>query len=152
MKMPIVSLNAMAMNESVAATCCYKQEQINGYFYETVLSGGSMTYVIDTNKNLKVDSTWLSLPGDYDEAFTAGTKIVTVAGVDYCLDGSDLKKISELTVRDYWKYCDHTKSDCTYWFQASTPTATYSHVGSTVEHTAGGKTWAEPHQAVRFNS
>lgn len=40
MKMPIVSMNKMAMNESVATTCCYRQVPTASVVYWEVLHGG----------------------------------------------------------------------------------------------------------------
>lgn len=40
MKMPIVSMNRMAMNESVATTCCYRKVPTATVLYWEVLHGG----------------------------------------------------------------------------------------------------------------
>ena len=70
MNKPIVSVNNMSMNESVAATCCFRIDNVNGSVYETVLSGGSIELITKNVMQYKEgfcdkSNCWLSIPGDF---------------------------------------------------------------------------------------
>jgi phosphate:Na+ symporter len=67
----------MAMNESVAATCCFSATNINGNNYETVLHGGYLTDKIGNQITYGVDSSWTTIRGDYAAAL-AGTVLTAV--------------------------------------------------------------------------
>jgi len=152
MKMPIVSLNNMAMNESVAATCCYSHAHINGHSYETVLNGGTIErrIVEDVDYIEPFDKAWLTIPGDYQygvDGYTLTQKYNETKGVwEYVIFNGDPYNTSTLI-----KYCDHKGEYCNY-INNYVHTPIEAHVGSTVAHTAGGKNWAADHTAIRFNS
>ena len=162
MKMPIVSLNNMAMNESVAATCCFSATNINGHAYETVLNGGYVTDKIGNKITYSVDKSWLTIPGDYQEAvdglkltqgYINGAWVLGAAG-----DGT-FTKLADCTwvaagnqafYEENLTNCDHAGEYCHY-ISTIEPTFTKVHVGATVEH-AAAKDWAGTHAAIRFNS
>ena len=163
MKMPIVSLTAMAMNESVAATCCYKATNINGNNYETVLSGGSVIVDVQNKYTYGCKAGWTTVAGDYEEA-TIAPLVTNAAGeLGYYVDDK-FTKLSSLTAigstasiydggfaADLTK-CDHKGAYCTYVQNGTLePIFVKTHVGATVEH-AASKNWAAAHTAVRFNS
>ena len=164
MKMPIVSLNNMAMNESVAATCCFAATNINGHSYETVLSGGYLTDKIGNKITYGVDSSWLNFRGDYaiaDEYPVTQMWINSTLGWQYGVqkeDGSfillaNLEKVPAGNMALYepnLTNCDHKGEYCSYVRSIET-TFTKMHIGSTVEHAAAEK-WAADHAAIRFNS
>ncbi len=189
MKMPVVSLNQMAMNESVAATCCFKVDTINGSVYETVLSGGAINVVTENVIKYKdavctLPGCWLSIKGDFTPALNgdhlaikkdlfgnsvycsvdAGGAVtgillagdLTSAGyagdtvsIQWTLDGG-VQTYNLITDHSH-RYCDHQGLYCDY-VEDITQQFVRKHVGSTVEHTAGGKNWAGAHTAMRFNS
>ena len=163
MKMPIVSLNNMAMNESVAATCCFAATNINGHSYETVLSGGYLTDKIGNKITYGVDNSWLGLRGDYAAA-VAGYELVQemnaagqwVLGIQHSTGFIPLSKLDWAANGNYALYelnltnCDHKGEYCAYVADIAT-TFTKMHIGSTVEHAAAEK-WAADHPAIRFNS
>ena len=158
MKMPIVSLNAMAMNESVAATCCFKHEHINGHNYETVLSGGTIQMAI--RESVKYvngfDKSWLAIAKtDYAWATCDNELIYAInpktGAWEYGIKDANGNFAPYTDSPVTQLYCDHTGEECHY-IDDYAHEAYYAHVGSTVEHTAGTKNWAGAHQAVRFNS
>ena len=164
MKMPIVSLNNMAMNESVAATCCFAATDINGHAYETVLSGGYLSDQIGNDITYKVGESWLTIRGDYAAAHAGYDLIYTYDDDDRWLMGinhstgfvelGDLDAVADGNLALYQNNltnCDHLGSYCSY-VDSIDASITKVHVGSTVQHSAGGTKWASTHTAVRFNS
>jgi len=167
MKMPIVSLNNMAMNESVAATCCYAAVNVNGYNYENVLSGGTITTAVTNAVTYGVDKSWSYVRGDYAEA-TNGPLVEYLGDLGYwtVVNKKDtFVKLATLTPIGHGTYvdgtgfiadlrvCDHKGSYCTYVQNGGSisPVFTKVHTGATVEHSAS-KNWAADHAAIRFNS
>jgi len=159
MKMPIVSLNNMAMNESVAATCCFKADKLNGYDYETVLYGGIVVNKPSTSMvygNIS-DNGWLALDGDYAPAVGKCELIYqyidTAAAwkYGYYHANKDENGFTALTPSMLLlANCDHKGSYCNYVSECKTDIVRV-HTGSTVEH-AASKNWAADHPAIRFNS
>ena len=160
MKMPIVSLNNMAMNESVAATCCYSHNHINGHYFDSVLNGGALEIRIAETPIYKdqLMRSWLSVTtGDYVEA-TQGLELTsefnTVTGAwEYgtYVEGT-WTPLAKCTKVDNFNlgYCDHKGEYCSYIKDYKHEQYT-AHVGATVAHSAS-KNWAADHAAIRFNS
>jgi len=163
MKMPIVSLNNMAMNESVAATCCYSHNHINGHYFDSVLNGGALeTRIIETPVyvNSAVQS-WLNVTeGDFKwavEGFVLEQKFNNVTNSwETGLVDSEGKWIVFNAAT--WPrvgtnglaHCDHKGEYCSY-ISDYIHTPYTAHVGATVAHSAS-KNWADDHAAIRFNS
>lgn len=181
---PVVSVNNMSMNESVAATCCFRRDVMNGNVYETVLSGGSLHDTIQNdfvyNEGL-TDKGWLKIQGDFQAALEGNTlrKVTdifgnTFYGYSYVNSGTDVNvfvvvsqnlisggDIAVITLADgttynyhmglSQRYCDHTTTACQY-IDDVTQSIVRKHENATVEHAAGGANWAQPHNAIRFNS
>ena len=165
MKMPIVSLNNMAMNESVAATCCFAAVNVNGHNYETVLSGGYLTDKISGKPVYKttVNKSWLTIPGDYMAGTAGWTLTQELVNGAWTLGAKDpdgkfykLADCTPVAEGNYALYqpnltnCDHNGDYCAYVANVDT-IIVKTHVGSTVEHSAS-KNWAADHAAIRFNS
>ena len=153
MNMPIVNVNQMSMNESVAATCCYQAVQVNGQHYENVLHGGHLTTKVGNELNYAVDKSWVAFVNDYEEALS-GHQLVKAYDANNDVwnygyyNGTLFVKLSDLTA--YLSGCDHQGDYCNYIDYIGT-TFEKVHAGATVEH-AAAKDWAATHTAVRFNS
>lgn len=168
MKMPIVSLNQMAMNESIAATCCFAI--ISGTYghYEFVAGGGGVPephgfvkkilhggylgeYQAGPTWRLKEDvvaytnNGFLQIKNDY------GTDAVAVY-VDgtWKLDGT----FTPLTGGTGCTHID--KSKCMYYDRYTPEAEQDMHINATAAHswTNTGSTtgWDKPHKAAQFLS
>lgn len=158
MQNPVVSLNEMAMNESVAATCCFVAANINGHDYETVLNGGYLTDRVTNEIVYGVDTSWVAVLGDYSAASATNplySKYVNGEWLLGAMVGEEFVTLDKLavvsTTNPDLTYCDH-KGDYCHYVTAIDPVFSRVHVGSTVEHTSGGKKWSEVHNAIRFSS
>ena len=158
MLMPIVSMNKMSMNESVAASCCWRYVLGVHEQYPEILHGGKIGTTYEVKLTLKGDyavsgvkNGWLSL--DYD----------VIPGVAACAisydpdakvwrDANDVA-IDKATLASYKQvvksYCTHDDGSCSYYNEVPT----YSqdmHIGATSAHVTDN--WAEPHKAVQYSS
>jgi len=87
MLMPIISMNKMAMNESVAATCCFQEVASPTNVYWEVLNGGWIgSGFVETKKKLVHDS-WFNYQLEASkDSYLPDMKIhkyVSLGGVDY---------------------------------------------------------------------
>ena len=160
MLMPIVSMNKMSMNESVAASCCWRYILGVHEQYPEILHGGKIgtTYEVvltleSKYKDLK--SGWLAIP--FDVTADCAMKPINYhpdeeGGVwKYASSGKVVKK-SDLAAAEKLarSSCDHSDAGCEYYFDVPT----YSqdmHIGATSAH-ANLKAWDEPHKAVQYSS
>ena len=157
MLMPIVSMNKMSMNESVAASCCWRYVLGVHEQYPEILHGGKIgtTYEVKLqlkNKYKDLKSGWLALPYDVD-VVAAGREISYNPGRDdwfwqegkndyYLKDYPDRFKIVKSP-------CPHNDGSCSYYEEVPT----YSqdmHIGATSAHVTDN--WDEPHKAVQYSS
>ncbi len=92
MLMPIVSMNKMAMNESVAATCCYRQVPSPTNVYWEVLNGGWIGNGFKNYRTLKhVSMTpWLAL----------GFDLNPLAAINAVGDANPLPGVAKFTIND----------------------------------------------------
>ena len=157
MLMPIVSMNKMSMNESVAASCCWRYVLGVHEQYPEILHGGKIgtTYEVKLtlkNKYQKMNNGWLALPYDVD-VDNASRAIYYDAKKDdwfwqeggkvYLKDDPEGLKIVKSP-------CPHNDGSCSYYKEVPT----YSqdmHIGATSAH-ANLKAWDEPHKAVQYSS
>ena len=158
---PIVSMNKMAMNESVATTCCFAEviASSNKLVWD-VQHGGYLgtTYVDNSAWNNKYNKSWKMLSYDVTgspDAFTLhltkdadGKDVFTVAdgtnawGLADALAGSMLNKGAA---------CTHDGEGC-FYYSGGIVIADNQHIDSTSKHTTGGDDWAKPHKATKHNS
>ena len=160
MLMPIVSMNKKSMNESVAASCCWRYVLGVHEQYPEILHGGKIGTTYEVKLKLKGDyavsgvkSGWLALP--YDVAVgDAPREIYYDPEKDdwfwknnavncYLKDHPDGFKIVKSP-------CTHNDGSCSYYKEVPT----YSqdmHIGATSAH-ANKKNWAEPHKAEQYSS
>ena len=154
MLMPIVSMNKMSMNESVAASCCWRYVLGVHEQYPEILHGGKIgtTYEVKLtlkNKYKDLKNGWLSL--DYDVAANWA-----IEPIYYDPDNNLWKFSSNDTVVQKENVsvvkspCPHNDGSCSYYEEVPT----YSqdmHIGATSAH-ANLKAWDEPHKAVQYSS
>ena len=169
---PIVSMNQMAMNESIATTCCYVWNGNSILGSASLPHGGTLVgnksgtkyYVNGT----EMDSSWMNWTAGHVTPTYARYKVTT--GVDgkwividhsrsgywenlYNDDGS-LK-----TVIATAKVCNHSDTDrangyCPYVKVSGSYTGKFTHTGATSAHynLTGGNSWLVDHDAVQFSS
>ncbi len=158
MLMPIVSMNKMSMNESVAASCCWRYVLGVHEQYPEILHGGKIgtTYEVKLtlkNKYKDLKSGWLALPYDVD-VDVAGREIYYDPARDdwFWENAKGNRYVKEiLSPNNIVKSsCPHNDGSCSYYEEVPT----YSqdmHIGATSAH-ANEKKWDEPHKAVQYSS
>jgi len=177
MLMPIVSMNKMAMNESVATTCCFRQKASPSNVYWEVLNGGwigsGYVEVKSFNRASATTNGWTGFSWDVKELPSSGlppvskgldglwrVKLADGAGFmdvlwgigDPPYDWVDLgewMKSKKLSFKD--GCCSHVDSDCIY-FASEIQHRNNQHFQSTTKHSKGGANWSLPHTAVEFTS
>ncbi len=174
MLMPIVSMNKMAMNESVAATCCYRQVASPTNVYWEVLNGGWIgSGYVDVrarkSESLKAWEVfnfdlkgWLNTDGSINAAPAVSTVVnpdgTTTYGVVWggsviTLDAFFTPSVSGQSTFTRGGYCDHKVTGtnvCAYYDQSPQYKSNY-HFEAKSKH-AELSSWATPHAANPFNS
>ena len=160
MLMPIVSMNKMSMNESVAASCCWRYVLGVHEQYPEILHGGKIGTTYEVKLTLKGDyavsgvkSGWLALP--YDVAVAdAKLNISYNPGRDdwfWQYGGEDYYIKENPNLLDIVKSpCPHNDGSCSY-YQEVPVYQQDMHIGATSAH-ANEKKWDEPHKAVQYSS
>ena len=156
MLMPIVSMNKMSMNESVAASCCWRYVLGVHEQYPEILHGGKIGTTYEVKLQLKGDyavsgvkNGWLSL--DYDVAANWA-----IEPIYYDPDNNLWKFSSNDTVVQKESVsvvkssCPHNDGSCSY-YQEVPVYQQDMHIGATSAH-GTEKKWAEPHKAVQYSS
>ena len=154
MLMPIVSMNKMSMNESVAASCCWRYVLGVHEQYPEILHGGKIgtTYEVVLTLESKykdMKSGWLALPYDVSVE-DARRKIYYDASLDDWFWQANRKVYLKENLFEIVKSpCPHNDGSCSYYEEVPT----YSqdmHIGATSAHVTDN--WAEPHKAVQYSS
>ena len=158
MLMPIVSMNKMSMNESVAASCCWRYVLGVHEQYPEILHGGKIgtTYEVKLtlkNKYKDLKSGWLALPYDVGVSDAKLNISYDPEKNDWFWQYND----TNYYIKDYPNKidivkpsCPHNDGSCSYYNEVPT----YSqdmHIGATSAH-ANEKKWDEPHKAVQYSS
>ena len=167
---PIVSMNQMAMNESIATTCCYtwngnvtgSANVLHGskldvsysykYFYPETYTGtkaeGWKDAVCEISKG------WLNVgvaPSRNNMDAAKGDHVPYQCGGEWCLDGKVLTKFGGLEIADKVEgWVIKTPN-----FYTSVKTGTnITHVGATSAHYrwTSGNNWLADHDAVQYSS
>ncbi len=168
MKMPIVRRHPMAMNESVAATCCYRMVPSPAAITFEVLNGGSIKSgpekILQWNPSISPD--WRQLDFDVDFTGYTGPKTVPIFNslrrewwVLFFAEDRFTSAISmegflnaqngQVAAKNYG--CKHDTKACLYMAEVAAPT-TNNHVDATKDHFTAGGDWRQPHTAQQFNS
>ncbi len=158
MLMPIVSMNKMSMNESVAASCCWRYVLGVHEQYPEILHGGKIgtTYEVKLtlkNKYKDLKSGWLAIP--FDVTADCAMKPINYhpdeeGGVWMTERGTivNATNVAEFVVAGT-QGCPHNDGSCSYYNEVPT----YSqdmHIGATSAHVTDN--WDEPHKAVQYSS
>jgi hypothetical protein len=157
-------MNKMAMNESVAATCCYRTTVSAGTTYYEDLHGGYVGgglvekagFIDSTPALTKALSYDIGTPAKASPA--AGLKLENLSKD---LDGNYIVTsgsygpgslfMKKLTAIDGVKACDHTNPATCEWKTFSVVYETKSHFNATTAHSTAAD-FAAPHAAVQFAS
>ena len=157
MLMPIVSMNKMSMNESVAASCCWRYVLGVHEQYPEILHGGKIGTTYEVKLTLAEEyaglkSGWLALP--YDVGVGAARLDISYnPGRDdwFWLEGE-----KEIYLKDHPNKfnivkspCPHNDGSCSY-YQEVPVYQQDMHIGATSAHVTDN--WAEPHKAVQYSS
>ena len=167
---PIVSMNQMAMNESIATTCCYVWNGTSLLGSASLPHGGQLvagskttyyTWNADRTVAKEINKSWLNWTGGHVNPNFASWKYNAVDS-----QGNNVAYVTKDNVRDdlyigdkvnsniaFAGYCDHKGADCWYTKETSFD-KTFTHVGATSAHytwTTGHK-WLMDHEAVQFSS
>ena len=164
---PIVSMNQMAMNESIATTCCYTWNGNTITGSATVLHGGKIeasvkygyyypgTDAPDREKFIVSDG-WLNVPCYYIGSDYA-TVLSSEANLPYKSGGDWYSGLTPLTsnkgnielLDDKWVFAD----PASYYVQYKKST-TLNHVDATSAHNkwTESKNWLMDHTAVQYSS
>ena len=163
---PIVSMNQMAMNESIATTCCYKWNGNTITGSATVLHGGKIDayktygyYYPGTdapNEDVfEVSNGWLNVPCYYvgaDFASVLGSEAnlpYKSAGDWYTGTTAITSNQGNIVLDTNWKFADPAS-----YYVKYTKSTTLKHVGSTSAHYqwTEGNNWLADHTAVQYSS
>ena len=160
MLMPIVSMNKMSMNESVAASCCWRYVLGVHEQYPEILHGGKIGTTYEVKLQLKGDyavsgvkNGWLALPYDVGVS-DAKLNISYNPGRDdwfWQYGGEDYYIKENPNLLDIVKSpCPHNDGSCSY-YQEVPVYQQDMHIGATSAH-GNEKKWDEPHKAVQYSS
>ena len=160
MLMPIVSMNKMSMNESVAASCCWRYVLGVHEQYPEILHGGKIGTTYEVKLELEdayaangVASGWLALPYDVGVS-DAKLNISYNPGRDdwfWQYGGEDYYIKENPNLLDIVKSpCPHNDGSCSYYKEVPDYQQDM-HIGATSAH-ANLKAWDEPHKAVQYSS
>ena len=153
MLMPIVSMNKMSMNESVAASCCWRYVLGVHEQYPEILHGGKIGTTYEVKLTLEEEyaglkNGWLSL--DYDVAVNWAVETIYYDPDNslwrFAKDKTVVQKESVSVVKSS---CPHNDGSCSY-YQEVPVYQQDMHIGATSAHVTN--IWAEPHKAVQYSS
>lgn len=167
MQTPIITRQKMAMNESVAATCCFRQVVSSTNYYNEVLAGGALESgpLSTFSWKTKIPQEWAWLPFDVDFSqytgntpvpyynnlmgawwvlYFQGSKIVYASSIDELLGDP------EIPIAVTNEGCTHQDRNCLY-IDYSDDVRTI-HKGATEPHISGGQDFLAPHEAMQFSS
>ena len=158
MLMPIVSMNKMSMNESVAASCCWRYVLGVHEQYPEILHGGKIGTTYEVKLTLKGDyvakgvaSGWLSQ--GYDVEPSLAKKHISYNPDDkvwYRPDDDWIVNATNVAPFVVKPSCPHNDGSCSY-YQEVPVYQQDMHIGATSAH-GTEKKWDEPHKAVQYSS
>ena len=139
---PVVNMNKMAMNESIATTCCFVWNGTSYAGSATMPHGGTLVakynteYYLKVDRGLKISKGWINWKGGH----ITDTSLMAVppyesAGKWYCA-GVELTSANASTYGwadsiDF-NWCDHNNPGCAY--EKVSTLASMTHVGATSAH------------------
>ena len=173
---PIVSMNQMAMNESIATTCCYVWNGTSILGSASLPHGGQLVAKTDTKSYVKIDnayyplnSTWWGYTAGHAAQPDTASQVITTSSDETATGGIHDWVVKNAT-GNFWKlddllgtqwvtksvggYCDHVNNPNCPYFKETKYTGTFKHTGATSAHYTwtSGNTWLADHPAVQFSS
>lgn len=169
---PIVSMNQMAMNESIATTCCYSYDLVWASNYSskyasapaTVLHGGKISVYWDydyyyplvaNGASVNVSSGWFNVP--LTPTYAYKSMVSSSSGLPYQSGGEWYSNDTAITRyagtdiinKDVWQWVDPSS-----FYTAKTRGLDMKHVGATSPHYkwTSGNSWLADHDAVQYSS
>ena len=165
---PIVSMNQMAMNESIATTCCYVWNGTSLLGSASLPHGGQLVAKSSTTSYVQIDDTryvlngtWYGYTGGHvANPAIAGCVVTTAtdgtAGYHDHTVGSAFVPMKDAIVAGNIKdgYCDHKNPATCPYFKETKFAGAFTHTGATSGHYTwtGGNTWLADHTAVQYSS
>ena len=137
---PVVNMNKMAMNESIATTCCFVWNGTSYAGSATMPHGGTLVakynttyYLKGANRGVEVSKGWINWKGGHIKtANWNGQNPYESAGKWY-VSGQEL---SESNAASFYYidfgWCDHNNPGCAY--EKVSTLASMTHVGATSAH------------------
>ena len=165
---PIVSMNQMAMNESIATTCCYVWNGTSLLGSASLPHGGQLVAKSNTSSYVKIDNayyplngTWYGYTGGHVANSVAASDVVTTAtdgtlGYHDHTVGTGFMSMKDAIAAGFVKegYCDHKNPATCPYFKETKFAGAFTHTGATSGHYTwtGGNSWLADHTAVQYSS
>ena len=165
---PIVSMNQMAMNESIATTCCYVWNGNSILGSASLPHGGqlkansnSASYVQIGNTKYPLNSTWYGYTGGHVVNGDTAQCVVTTAidgtlGYHSHVGVNGFSTMKEGIAAGFIKegYCDHKNPETCPYFKETKFAGSFTHTGATSAHydMTSGNRWLADHTAVQYSS
>lgn len=163
---PVVSMNQMSMNESIATTCCFKWDGVDVTGTAVVLHGGKLNvnykygyYYPGTDAPgmdpVKVSDGWLNVPcvptgaNNYMFVENAANLPFYSGGDWYLADKTPITENNGHIVREGWKFTDPAA-----FYTKYVKDTKIQHIGATSAHYTWvkGNEWLADHEAQQFAS
>ena len=165
---PIVSMNQMAMNESIATTCCYVWNGTSLLGSASLPHGGQLKADTKTDSFVQIgmtsyplNNTWWGYTKGHVMNGDLAKCVVTTdkdgnTGVHNHTDGNNFVPMTAFADADVKKvgYCDHKNPDTCPYFKVTSFAKSFTHTGATSGHYTwtGGNSWLADHTAVQYSS
>ena len=171
---PIVSMNQMAMNESIATTCCYVWNGTSLLGSASLPHGGSLKASSNTQWYVWMDAahtnaaelntSWLGytdghVKGGIQNWIRTSSMTGDVLAHAHNSDPNPIT-VYDAATKTYNKqyftagYCDHKNPETCQYFSRTSFGGKFTHTGATSGHYTwtGGNSWLADHTAVQFSS
>ena len=161
---PVISMNKMSMNESIATTCCYVWNGNSLLGAATLPHGGKLvadaktdSFVQIENTRYPLNSTWWDYTDGHAASGAAARSVVTKTTDgkwgyhDYANPGTfTLMENGQVTK----EFCDHKNPEICLYFKVTEYLGTFTHVGATSAHynLTSGNEWLADHPAQQYMS
>lgn len=161
---PIVNMNYMAMNESIATTCCYAWNGTSILGTAQVLHGGKLDattyykyFYPETHDEVEVKPVWMNV--GIVPNWEYRSRVADVANLPYLSGGewydgqTALTQFGGTTLTDAGKIAWVIASPTSY-FKKTVDHTEIKHIGATSAHYQwqNGNAWLVDHNAVQYSS
>ena len=155
---PVVNMNKMAMNESVATSCCYREVvDVTNIVWKTLYGGYIGTAYKDSLTQTAAAKS--SKKAQFALKYTKYDFVGTAEPTNVIWDAIKGEWMFDTLPVDQWAYqwgvtkttCNHDTDRCEY-LDYDTTIANIQHIGATAKHDTAGDSWAKPHEAKQWSS